>query len=105
MAQHRASLAEHWDPPRIKAELQRKGLTLNGLSIAHGADRCTASKAIRASYPRFERIIAEALGVEPQEIWPERYDGEGNSLHTRGRTNSTTPTSAHTIRHARGKSL
>ncbi|EGH8691112.1 helix-turn-helix domain-containing protein, partial [Salmonella enterica] len=26
------------------------------------------------SWPRAERIIADALGITPQEIWPSRYD-------------------------------
>ncbi|MGK7488223.1 helix-turn-helix domain-containing protein, partial [Salmonella enterica] len=25
------------------------------------------------SWPRAERIIADALGITPQEIWPSRY--------------------------------
>ncbi|MDI5816356.1 helix-turn-helix domain-containing protein [Salmonella enterica subsp. enterica serovar Cerro] len=24
-------------------------------------------------YPRGERIIADALGVEPRDLWPSRY--------------------------------
>jgi lambda repressor-like predicted transcriptional regulator len=30
-----------------------------------------------------ERVLAEAIGIAPQAIWPSRYDAEGNPV---GRT-------------------
>jgi len=35
-------------------------------------------------YPRFERIIAEHLGLTPQELFPERYDADGLPLRGPG---------------------
>lgn len=75
--------ARSWDGPRIKAELERRGSSLGRLSLAAGLCRTTVAKALRLSYPRGEEIIAKALGVEPREIWPERYDGAGNPLNGR----------------------
>ena len=32
-----------------------------------------------------ERLMAEKLGLQPQQIWPERYDEFGTPLRQRGR--------------------
>lgn len=44
-------------------------------------------RAIRAvkqnPYPRIEREIAEKLGASPQQLWPERWDAEGNPYRQR----------------------
>ena len=29
---------------------------------------------LQFKYPRGEKIIADALGLKPHEIWPSRYD-------------------------------
>ncbi|ROD80150.1 hypothetical protein C4Z03_027390 [Klebsiella pneumoniae subsp. pneumoniae] len=31
------------------------------------------NNALDRRYPKGERIIASAIGVEPSEIWPSRY--------------------------------
>ena len=37
-----------------------------------------AIRAVKqAPYPRIERAIAERLGVEPIELWPERWNPDG----------------------------
>lgn len=30
-----------------------------------------------ASWPKMEELIAKAIGVTPQEIWPSRYNEDG----------------------------
>ena len=62
-----------WHPADIKAELNKKGLTLRALSLANNMHPDSLKNALRMSYPRAERIIAAALGYEPEEIWPSRY--------------------------------
>ena len=62
-----------WHPADIKAELNKKGLTLRALSIANNMHQDSLKNTLRMRYPRGERIIAAALGYEPEEIWPNRY--------------------------------
>ncbi|AUK45200.1 transcriptional regulator [Pasteurella multocida] len=62
-----------WSSKRIVYELHERNLTLHGLSIKAGLAPSTLKNALRVSYPKGERIIADALGVEPCEIWAERY--------------------------------
>lgn len=81
---------EDWDKPRIKAEIERRGLTLNQLSTIHGFKRNAAARALRRPYPRFEKIIAAAIGVRPSILWPERYDAHGKSIVRRGRPRKAT---------------
>ncbi|GKX57363.1 hypothetical protein SOASR030_34750 [Leminorella grimontii] len=35
----------------------------------------TLANALMRRWPKGERLIAAALGVEPGEIWPSRYCG------------------------------
>ena len=62
-----------WHPADIKAELNKKGLTLRALSLANNMHQDSLKNTLRMRYPRGERIIAAALGYEPEEIWPNRY--------------------------------
>ena len=64
---------EDWHVEDIKCALRKKRITLKSLSIEAGLAPCTLNNALRVSYPKAERIIANALGLEPREIWPSRY--------------------------------
>ncbi|WP_419144767.1 helix-turn-helix domain-containing protein [Klebsiella pneumoniae] len=44
-----------------------------GLSREHGLSSSTLQNALNKEWPRGELIIANAIGVSPQEIWPSRY--------------------------------
>lgn len=63
-----------WHPADIKAALEKAGWSLRRLSLHHGYSHGTVRQAISKPYPNGERIIADAIGVEPWEIWPSRYD-------------------------------
>lgn len=67
-----------WDRAAIKAELERKGYTLSGLAVQYGYHPNSMSQCFTKSWPAGERIIAKALKVHPSELWPERYDADGN---------------------------
>ncbi len=64
---------QKWDNIRIKAELQRRGLSFAELSRQNGYHTNSAARALRVSWPEMERIIADALGEKPETIWPDRY--------------------------------
>ncbi|MDA8123488.1 MAG: helix-turn-helix domain-containing protein [Deltaproteobacteria bacterium] len=67
-----------WHCADIVAALWKSGWTLRRLSISHGYEAGSAKKALRNPWPRMERIIAHAIGVEPWDIWPSRYDEDHN---------------------------
>jgi Ner family transcriptional regulator len=62
-----------WHPADIKAELEKKGLSLSGLSVANKLAPTTLKEVLRRPWPRGEAIVAKAIGLEPAEIWPSRY--------------------------------
>lgn len=74
-----------WHPADILAGLHKKGWSLQQLALDNGyKGRSALSKALAEPYPKAEAIIAKELGVEPQEIWPSRYNADGTSNRTRG---------------------
>ena len=62
-----------WHPRRIVAEVHVKGTTLRALSLAAGLSQDSVKNALYRACPKYERIIANAIGVAPEEIWPSRY--------------------------------
>lgn len=57
----------------IVAALKKKGWSVRALSRECGLHESTLYSALKMPYPKCERIIAAALGLEPEEIWPQRY--------------------------------
>ncbi|EOW2077621.1 transcriptional regulator [Vibrio mimicus] len=57
----------------IVAALHKKGFTVKDLSIKSGLAPTTLSNALNRPWPKGEKIIAKALGVNPSDIWPSRY--------------------------------
>ncbi len=54
--------------------LAEKGLTFTALADRYGAGRELPSKVFTSPhYPKWEKIIADAILMMPEEIWPERY--------------------------------
>lgn len=72
-------------PADIKAMLEKKGISMSELSRVNGYHATAAGRALRTSWPDMEKIIAEAIGVPAPEIWPDRYDPNGNPLKYRPR--------------------
>jgi Ner family transcriptional regulator len=73
MTSTRSGAQQDWHPADVLAALKKRGKTLSGISIAHGYHATAAGKALKQPWPAMEAVIAAALGVEPEEIWPTRY--------------------------------
>jgi Ner family transcriptional regulator len=69
-----------WDHLDIVFALRKRGLTLKGLSERHKLHRSALGQTKYTSWPRAERIIADALGEQPSAIWPSRYDSDGRPI-------------------------
>lgn len=70
---------QDWHKEDIKAALHKRGLTFKGLSIANGYRSVDAvAQALHRPYPKVERIIAKALGIKAEAIWPSRYKFNGS---------------------------
>ena len=62
-----------WHPAKIKMELEMRGYSLVKISNEAGYHPSAAGRCLRVSWPSLELVIAQTLGVEPDEIWPSRY--------------------------------
>lgn len=62
-----------WHVEDIIAAVRKKKKSLAALSTENGLASGTLNNALRRPWPRGEKIIAQALGLTPAEIWPSRY--------------------------------
>ena len=70
-------------------------ISLQGRSLAEvarnaGVRRQTLYQVFQRFYPRMEKIIADALGLEARVLWPERYDTDGLPIRCMGRPKKST---------------
>jgi Ner family transcriptional regulator len=61
-------------------ELQLRGHTLADVARAAGVNRQTLYQTFHRSYPRMEACIARAVGLRPEQLFPERYWHDGTTL-------------------------
>lgn len=57
----------------IVAALRKKGWSLRELSRQNGLSAGTLKAALDRPYRKAESIIAAAIDLAPEEIWPQRY--------------------------------
>jgi len=70
-----------WHRADIVAALHKANWSLRKLATHHGYSApTTLSAAMDRRWPKGERLIAEAIGIEPAKIWPTRY-AKNSTLH------------------------
>ncbi|EBH8751816.1 helix-turn-helix domain-containing protein [Salmonella enterica subsp. enterica serovar Kua] len=62
-----------WHSADIIAALKKRGTSLSAVSRKSGLASSTLANALNRRWPKGERLIAEALGIAPEQIWPSRY--------------------------------
>lgn len=88
-------MADDWHREDIKAAIRKTGVTLEALALAHKLSRSAVRQTLLRPWPRVQAIVAQHLGVAPQEIWPSRYDAFGAPLkkpHWKQRHRTPAPT-------------
>ena len=69
-------------PEDVKAALRKGGVSLAAIARQAGLHRSGPAAVLRN--PRYskptELLIAEALGVSPASIWPDRWAADGSPL-------------------------
>lgn len=63
----------NWHRADILCAIRKAGSNLSELSRKSGLAPSTLSNALYRSWPKGEKIIADFLGKDVAEIWPERY--------------------------------
>jgi len=76
---------------KIKEALFIRGLSLAAIDRAYKLATGTAATTLREPNSTGEPAIADALGVEAHELWPERYDAKGRRKEPQPRENYRRP--------------
>ncbi len=66
-------------------QLALQDRSLASLARDAGISRQAVWQAMVKPYPRAEKIIAESLNMDPETLFPERYDSNGQPNRKRGR--------------------
>lgn len=69
-----ATAAQDWHRADIIAGVRKAGWTLASLSRHHGYSKPTLRITLDRKWPKGQQLIADAIGVAPQTIWPSRYE-------------------------------
>ncbi|MGO9800333.1 MAG: helix-turn-helix domain-containing protein [Candidatus Binatus sp.] len=62
-----------WTPATIVSHVWNCGWTMRRLSTESGLRPGSLAFCLRHDWPRAEQIVAAAIGVAPERIWPSRY--------------------------------
>lgn len=62
-----------WHRADIIAALKKRGWSIRALAAQANVHPTTLYGALVKPYPKSERVIADALGMKPEHIWPQRY--------------------------------
>lgn len=75
---------QDWHKADIVAAVHKRGTSLQRVSRQHRYHPNALHMALHRPWPKAERIIADIIGVSPQEIWPSRYNRDGTPRSGRG---------------------
>ncbi len=69
------------DPARrwswLVAHMKGRGSSLSAIARTINISRSAVQSAKYVAYPRVEAVLAKALDVKVQELFPDRYDADG----------------------------
>lgn len=65
----------------IKNRLKQRGTSLSELARNAGFSASEVQGSLYRPIFFGEQIIAEFLNIHPMQLWPNRYDKNGNPLH------------------------
>jgi len=68
-----------WHPADVVAALRKAGWSFRQLSLHHGYSKGQTLAAVQyRRWPKGQRLVADAIGVAPETIWPSRYIQKSN---------------------------
>lgn len=79
--QKKEQLTWNW----IKNRLADLDSSLATIARLHGLKKQTLAQVKHRPYPKCERLIAASVGLEPWDLWPDRYDGAHNPIRISSR--------------------
>ena len=70
---HQRASQRDWEAIDFVIAFRARGLTWAKLSANAGYKNTGLRNVVDRRWPKGERVVAEALGVSPDAIWPSRY--------------------------------
>lgn len=67
----------------IKAAIRKLGKTLQQLSLDNDLHGSAVQCALRRPFPSADKAISDFIGVPLHNIWPDRYDADGQRIRSR----------------------
>ena len=71
-------------------QVRLQGRSLAQVASDAGVSRQCLYQVFNRPYPRMEKVLSDALGIEPKVLWPERYHATGLPVRGTGLRRSTT---------------
>lgn len=65
----------------VACALRLRGSSLSALARAEGVTASALSHVMTKPNRHLEAVIARAIGLTPQQVWPERFDADGERRH------------------------
>lgn len=76
-----------WHPADVLASLKKRGTSLRRVGIEHGYKQ--VQNVLVRPWWAVEQIVAQALGVPAEQIWPSRYTEGSSRQHAQRLTRNT----------------
>lgn len=76
----KAALQKGLHKEDIKAAVWKAGSNLRALSLSNGLAPATCRNALHKPIPKADLAIANFIGKTLHEVWPNRYDIDGNRI-------------------------
>jgi Ner family transcriptional regulator len=76
-------MLRNWSRARILFELKERGTTAAAVAQQEKLSRSTLYSAMERPYPRVHDLIAKALDLPRQHVWPTFYGEDGQRLSRR----------------------
>lgn len=71
MDTQKCTCEKDWHPADVKAALEKRGVSLRKLAHEHGYSHF--QRVLSTHWWAAEQIVAAALELPPEQIWPSRY--------------------------------
>jgi len=63
-----------WPAEKVRGRLVEMGVTLRDIERSAGAPMDSIRTALVRGFPKGEVLIADALGIPKEQIWPSRWE-------------------------------
>ncbi|XHS78514.1 helix-turn-helix domain-containing protein [Burkholderiaceae bacterium UC74_6] len=94
------SVTTDWHPADVKAALEKRGISLAKLARQNGYSHI--QRVLISPWLGAEQVVARALGLPPEQIWPSRYQTSRDRAHLQTRNAAAAKLARRTLARTEG---